>query len=171
MKPSDPGLLFVGSFFVLFKLHIVFHFYWLVCSNHLFLGSVLVGCMFLESCPFLLGCQICWHIIVHTIPMWFFCISVVSVLMSPFSFLILFICILSSSWWAWPEVCQSCLFFQRTSFWFYWLFLFFFLSSVLLLFMFKKPFHFSDPSLLSQSLKIYLEKVIFMHINLFFINL
>ena len=23
-----------------------------------------LSCMFLESCPFLLGCQICWHIIV-----------------------------------------------------------------------------------------------------------
>ena len=31
-----------------------------------------MGCMFLESCPFLLGCQICWHIIVHSILLWFF---------------------------------------------------------------------------------------------------
>ena len=36
------------------------------------LDSVLVGCMSLESCPFLLGCQICWHIIVHSILLWVF---------------------------------------------------------------------------------------------------
>ena len=47
--------------------------------------------MFLETCPFLLCCEICWHIIVHSILLCFFCISVVSVVMSPFSFLILFI--------------------------------------------------------------------------------
>ena len=44
-----------------------------VCSNYLFLlDSVLVGYMFLETCPFLLGCQICWHIVVHSIPLLFF---------------------------------------------------------------------------------------------------
>jgi len=37
------------------------------------LHSVLVGCMFLESCPFLLGCWICWHLIVHSILLWLFC--------------------------------------------------------------------------------------------------
>ena len=30
-------------------------------------GSVLVGCMFLETCTLLLGCWICWHLIVHSI--------------------------------------------------------------------------------------------------------
>ena len=29
-----------------------------------FLDSVLVGCMFLETCPFLLSCSVCWYIIV-----------------------------------------------------------------------------------------------------------
>ena len=29
---------------------------------------------------------------------------------------------LFSSWWTWPEVCQFCLPFQRTSSWFYWFF-------------------------------------------------
>ena len=43
--------------------------------------------MFLESCPFLPGCQICWHIIVHMV----FCSSVVSVEISFFQFLIFFI--------------------------------------------------------------------------------
>ena len=35
------------------------------------LDSVLVGFKSLESCLFLLGCQICWHIIVHSILLWF----------------------------------------------------------------------------------------------------
>ena len=49
--------------------------------------------MFLESCPFLLGCQICWHIIVHSILMFCFVFSFyeVSVEISPISILILFI--------------------------------------------------------------------------------
>ena len=44
-----------------------------------------------------------------------------SVVMFPFSF-ILFGLSLFSFWWAWSEVCQSCLYFQITSSWFYWLF-------------------------------------------------
>ena len=56
-------------------LQILFHFWWLVCSNYLFLlDSPLVGCMFIESCPFLLGCPICWHMVVHCIVLWVFCI-------------------------------------------------------------------------------------------------
>ena len=31
-----------------------------------------MGCIFLETCPFLLGCQISWHISVHSILLWFF---------------------------------------------------------------------------------------------------
>ena len=45
--------------------------------------------MFLDSCPFLLGCQICWHIIVHRILLWFFYVSAVTVEIST-SFLCLF---------------------------------------------------------------------------------
>ena len=53
----------------------------MVFSNYLFLDSTLVGCdsnlvgMFLETCPFLLGCQICWHIIVYSIPygLYYYC--------------------------------------------------------------------------------------------------
>ena len=44
--------------------------------NNLFKLSIsswfFVGYMFLESCPSLLDCQICWHIIVHSIFLWFF---------------------------------------------------------------------------------------------------
>ena len=28
--------------------------------------------MFLETFPFLLGCRICWHVIIPSIPLWFF---------------------------------------------------------------------------------------------------
>ena len=38
----------------------------MVCSVDVFLlDSVFVGCTSLESCPLLLGCQICCHITVH----------------------------------------------------------------------------------------------------------
>ena len=60
--------------------------------------------MFLESCPFLLGCQIYWHIIVHSILSWFFCISVVSVVISPLSFRILFIWVFSLSFLGSPDI-------------------------------------------------------------------
>ena len=64
MKPSGPSPLFIGSF-----KNYVFNF---ICNNWSVLDSVLVGYMFLESCLFLLGCQICWLIIVHGIVLWFF---------------------------------------------------------------------------------------------------
>ena len=42
--------------------------YWSLCSVDLFLlDSILVGRNSLESCPLLLGCQICWHRILHSI--------------------------------------------------------------------------------------------------------
>ena len=44
-----------------------------------------------ETCPFLLDCLICWHIKVHSIPLFFFKISAISIVTSPLSFLILFI--------------------------------------------------------------------------------
>ena len=54
-------------------LHIQFHFQWWVCLNYLFLlDSVLLGCMSLDSFTFLLGCQICWHVCVHSIHLLFF---------------------------------------------------------------------------------------------------
>ena len=49
----------------------------------------LVGCMFVESCPFLLGFQICWHIIVHSIILGLFFLYLHRISWeSPFSFLI-----------------------------------------------------------------------------------
>ena len=52
-------------------------------------SSVLVGCTFVRVCPFLLGCPFYWHTvgIVSHDPL-YFCMSVVT---SPFSFLILLI--------------------------------------------------------------------------------
>ena len=74
-------------------LQILFHFQSLVCSNYLLIDSVLVGCMFLETCPFLLYCQIGWHI--HSILLFFFfCISAVSVDIFYCTFVTLFICVL-----------------------------------------------------------------------------
>ena len=76
------------------------------------LDSILVSCIFLETCPFLLACQIIYicvcvcvcvcvcararvYVCVHNISLlFFFCISEVSIVMSP-SYLILFIWILS----------------------------------------------------------------------------
>ena len=49
-------------------------------------------------------------------------ISAIFVVTSPFSLLILFGFSLFCTWWAWPEVCQFSLFFQKTSSWFYWFF-------------------------------------------------
>ena len=34
--------------------------------------SVLEDCMFLEICPFLLGCPVCWHVTAHCILLFFF---------------------------------------------------------------------------------------------------
>ena len=67
--------LVLGVFFVCMRFFcyiLNFYFYWSVSSNYLFLlDSVLVDWIFLES-PFLPGCQICWHVIVHSILLWFF---------------------------------------------------------------------------------------------------
>ena len=45
--------------------------------------------MFLETCPFLQGLQICWYIIVHNILLFFF-ISALSIVIAPLSFLFIF---------------------------------------------------------------------------------
>ena len=90
------GVCFFCCFFCFFfKLQIVFHFWWSVCANYQFLlDSVLVGCICLDICPFLLGCPICWPIIVHSILLWYFCISVVLVVILLFNFLL---CLFGSS--------------------------------------------------------------------------
>ena len=78
--------------------------------------------MSLESYPFLLGCQICCHIIVIVFSCAFFVFLQYPLRFLPFHFLFGFI--LSSFWWVWPEICQFCLPFQITSSWFYYYYLF-----------------------------------------------
>ena len=56
--------------------------------------SVLEKCTFLEIYSFFSRFPICWHITVHNILLWGFCISVISVVISSLSFLILFIWVL-----------------------------------------------------------------------------
>ena len=77
-KPSGPGLLFPEKYLIIdlisllvicsdFLLlldailgHIQLHFLCSVCSvDPVLLDLVLAGCIALENCPFLLGCQIC----------------------------------------------------------------------------------------------------------------
>lgn len=71
--------------FLFFKSQFQFQYLWFVCSYFLFLpGSVWGYCTFLRICPFLLGCPFCWHLVI-------LCISVLSVVTSPFTFLILLI--------------------------------------------------------------------------------
>ena len=87
-KPSVPGFLFVVSF-----LSYRFCFTSSVQSVEIFmflLDSVLVCCMFLETCPFFLGCPVCWYTIVDSILLRFFGIFAILVVTSPVSFLILF---------------------------------------------------------------------------------
>ena len=118
VKPSDPGLLFVLSFFC----NCIFSF---ISSDpfiqiiYFFLIQFRSAVSFQKVVHFFQVAK-CWHIICacYSLTM-FFRISIVSVEISPFSFLILFIWVLFSSWRIWPEVCQLCLPFQRTSSWFY----------------------------------------------------
>ena len=81
----------------IFKLHILFYFYWSVYSNYLLLNSILAGCLFLETCLFLLGCLF-WHIILH-IFFWYLVFLWYQSLFLRFSFLFcLFGSSLFSSW-------------------------------------------------------------------------
>lgn len=79
-----PWLLFEGSF----KLEIHFTCN-LLCSSCLFLlDSVLAGCIFIESCPFLLLDCLIWHIVVNGIFFAVFCISIISAVIFPLSFFV-----------------------------------------------------------------------------------
>ena len=125
MEPSHPGLLLVGSVFITYSIS------FLVISlfNDLFLlDSVLVGSKSQESCPFV-------GIYLFIVFSRFFVSLQCLLRCLLFLFLILFIWGLSlfSSWWPWPEFCQFCLHFERTSFWFYLFFSIVFWISILLL--------------------------------------
>ena len=125
VKPSGPGLLFTGCF-----LKVVFFFILIIDSislqvmgllNYLFLlDSILVGCIFLESCSFLLGCQICWHILFIVFYYFFFCsirFLILSFLISYFIWILLLFFLVSLA-----RGIQFSLSFQSTRSWFYWIF-------------------------------------------------
>ena len=85
MKPCGPGLLFVGRFLFTISISV------LVMVLFLFLpSSILEGYTFLRICPFLPSCPFYWNIVTDSSLM-ILCVSVLSVAISPFSFLILLI--------------------------------------------------------------------------------
>ena len=136
MKPSCPGLLFAESvFYYIFSFVSSDQSVQIICFFLIQLWWA--GCISLESCPFLLVCQICWHIIVHSILLWFFfffCISAVSAEISLFHFLVCLFGFFSlSSLWVWPEVCQFCYPFKEPALGFIDIFLLFFWFSILLI--------------------------------------
>ena len=77
--------------------------------------------MSLESCLFLLGCQICWLIIVHSSLFFFlyFC-SMCCNFSSVISYFVYLGFIYPLLGECGQRFCQFCLLFQRTSYWFYW---------------------------------------------------
>ena len=91
--PSEAIMswIFDCSMYFVFKLQILFHFQWSVHSN-CFLLTQFMQTVFLDTCPFLLGYVICWHI-VHSIFLWFFfCISAVLLLIL-FIWVFSFLCV------------------------------------------------------------------------------
>ena len=75
MKPSGPGLVFCRKDFYFYRFDFTSSEIRQSFPNYLLhFCSVLVGCVFLETCPVLLGCTLCWHVIVSSIFLWYFCV-------------------------------------------------------------------------------------------------
>ena len=112
------------------KIQISFHLLWSVCSNYLFLpNSILVDSMFLEICPFLLGCQIYWHIIIHSILLCFVIFLQYQLLLLIFHFIwVLSLYFLVTLVRGFLSPGQISFPFQRISSWFYWFFFYCFLN-------------------------------------------
>ena len=128
MTLSGPGLLFAGRFLIIIIIDNILLLVIGLLKFYFFLTQFWQA-VFLETCSFLLGCPICWHIIVHTILLSFLCVFVVSVVMSSLPFLILFIWVLSLFFLMSLARGLSILFiFQKTRSCFYQSFLFVFLS-------------------------------------------
>ena len=85
------GFCVLGVFWLLLQFHLLLSVY---SGFLLLLDSVLDDYMFLKISPFHPDFQISWHIVVQS-TLTILCISLVSVLISPLSFLILFIWVLS----------------------------------------------------------------------------
>ena len=84
MKPSGPGLLFAGRFLITVSISVLVMGLLRFSSP----GSVLESCTFLRICAFLPSCPFYWHIIADSLMI--LCTFVLSVVISPFSFLIFF---------------------------------------------------------------------------------
>ena len=67
VNPSSPGQFF-GSVFMTSSISFLVSglFSWSV-----FLDSIMAGCKILDSSQFLPDCQICWHVVVQSILLWF----------------------------------------------------------------------------------------------------
>ena len=92
MKLSGPELLFVGRFLFTVSISVLV----MGLLRFLFLpGSDLKSYTFLRICPFLPSCPFYWHIVTDSTLTEILCISVLSVVISPLSFLILLICFFS----------------------------------------------------------------------------
>lgn len=75
VKPSGPGLVFCRKDFYFYRFDFSSSEIYQSFPNYLLhFCSVLVGCVFLETCPVLLGCTLCWHVIVSGIFFWYFCV-------------------------------------------------------------------------------------------------
>ena len=84
LKSLGPGFLFAGRLYYYYYQSFTV----VIDLVKLFLrDSVSMSCIFLDTRPFLLDCPICWYINVHSTLM-IFCISVVSVLIPLFYFLL-----------------------------------------------------------------------------------
>ena len=91
MKSSSVGILCAGSFLITASISLAVI---SVFSVLLLLDWVFEDYIFLEISAFHPGFKISWHIFLHHNFLLSFCISVVSVVISPLSFLIVFIWIL-----------------------------------------------------------------------------
>ena len=80
--------------------------------------------MLLEITPFLLCCPICWHIIIHSILLWFFVSLWYWLLFLLFHFFFGLFMPPFSPWWCWLEVYQFCLSFQKSTSQIRWYFYF-----------------------------------------------
>ena len=67
VKPSIPGLFFIGNFKVIVSFSVIVKCLWLACSYSLFLlGSYFGDRTFLRICPFHPGCSFYSHTFAHS---------------------------------------------------------------------------------------------------------
>jgi len=87
VKPSSPGLLFEAVFEITDSISLlVIRLFKLSFSSWISFDR-----LYLETCPFLLGCQIFWHVTVHSIFLWFFVFLWYQLLFLSFHFLFIWV--------------------------------------------------------------------------------